>query len=384
MSEVQCLRDAVVFLERFVAALEPDTHTAAGAADLVDLLGRGERLCAAGKALAARRVEECGAWRRDGFRSGAHWLAARSGTTVGEAEGALRVARTLTDLPATEVAFRSGELSAVQAREIVETAVSDPAAEVSLLATASGASVKVLRDECRRVRAASVADDAAWAARRVAARRLDRWKDPDGMGRGDWKLPPADAARVNAALDAEIERMYRSHRGLREPRAVLAADALVHLVTRGPHKPPEVKVTVDAAALARGFLRPGERCEIDGLGPVPVRVATAMLRDASVSLLVRGESGELECASRATRTVPAGLRRRIEARDPVCANHDCRGDGPFEIDHIVPVEEHGPTDDANCWRLCRHCHRRKTYAGWRVEVGADGRRRLVPPRSGGP
>lgn len=383
MGAIAVLESAVAGLEELVGAFEPGVFEVDAATRLVELFGRVERLGNAGKTLAARRVEECGSWQREGFRSGAHWLAARSGTTLGEAEGALRVARSLSELPATEAAFRAGALSAVQASEVVATAVLDPDAEVSLLDTAASASVKVLRDESRKVRA-SVADDAAWAARQVAGRRLDRWKDPDGMGRGDWKLAPADAAKVNAALDAEIERMYRAQRGLRASRAAIAADALVNLVTRGPHKPPEVRVTVDAAALARGRVEAGERCEIDGLGPIPVKVAAAMLQDASVSLLVRGETGQVGASTRAKRTMPAGVRRRVEARDAVCGNHDCRGDGPFEIDHIVPVEELGPTTDENCWRLCRHCHRLKTLCGWRVETGVSGRRRLVPPKGGGP
>jgi hypothetical protein len=146
-----------------------------------------------------------------------------------------------------------------------------------------------------------------------------------------------------------------------------------------------MKLTVDETAVSRGYVEPGERCEIDGYGPVPVTVARSLLQDASVSVLVRDDSGEIVATTRAKRTIPRGLRRRLEHRFPVCGNHDCRNDGPFEIDHIVPIECGGPTDDENTWRLCRHCHRLKTSFGWQVEViDDDGRRRLVPPRSGGP
>src|SRR5262245_58140617 len=258
------LEDVVARLDVLVGGLEPEVFDAGGAADLVAAFARAERLASAGKALAARRVEECGTWKAAGFRSGAHWLAAQSGATVGEAERSLRTARALDALPATQAAFRAGKLSATQASEIVETAATTPGAEAELLATAGDASVKVLRDECRRVRAESVADDAAWAARLHAGRRLDRWKDPDGMGRGDWKLPPAECACVNRAIDDEIEVLFAAARreGRREPRAAYAADALVNLVLRGPSKPSEVKVTVDESAAKRGFVEPGERCEI--------------------------------------------------------------------------------------------------------------------------
>src|SRR5262245_60183226 len=154
---------AVARLDAVVRELEPGLVDAVGATRLVDVFARGERLCAAGKALAARRVDECGTWRQDGARSGAHWLAARSGGTVGEAERALRTARALDELPATEAAFRSGVISATQANEIAEAASGSPVAEAELLETACESSVKVLRDECRRVRAASMSDDATWA-----------------------------------------------------------------------------------------------------------------------------------------------------------------------------------------------------------------------------
>jgi hypothetical protein len=375
------LAGAVAALDAVLRALEPDRYDAACAARLVELFSRGERLCAAGKALAARRVEETGVWRAEGARSGAHWLAAKSGATVGDAERALRTVRALDALPATEAAFRAGALSATQASEITETAAGAPETEAGLLATASETTVKVLRDECRRRRAESIADDAAWAARLQAGRRLDRWTDPDGMGRGDWKLPPAECARVNRAIDDEIEALWRFARreGRREPRAAYAADALVNLVLRGPTKPPEVKVTIDDSAAARGHVEVGERCEIDGYGPVPVTVARAMMQDASVSVLVRDERDEIAATTRAKRTIPRGLRRRLEHRDPACANQSCRGEGPFEIDHIIPIDAGGRTNDENTWRLCRHCHRLKTYFGWRVRLDTEGRRRLVPP-----
>jgi hypothetical protein len=50
----------------------------------------------------------------------------------------------------------------------------------------------------------------------------------------------------------------------------------------------------------------------------------------------------------------------------------------LEIDHIVPLEDHGRTEIDNLWRLCSHHHRLKTYGGWKV-VGTNGTRDLVPP-----
>jgi 5-methylcytosine-specific restriction endonuclease McrA len=100
-----------------------------------------------------------------------------------------------------------------------------------------------------------------------------------------------------------------------------------------------------------------------------------------VSVLV-AEGDDIRAVSTPRPTIPRRVRRRLEHRDPVCANHRCRGDGPFEIDHVVPRSEGGQTELENLWRLCRHCHRLKTYFGWVVDVDVGGNRVLVAP--GGP
>ena len=155
----------MVRLEAVVLELEPGVFDAAGAARLVEVFAAGSG--SAPRERHWRRVAstrpECGT--AEGARTGAHWLASKTGATIGDAERVLRTARALTDLPATEAALRSGELSATQSSEIAETASGSPEHESELLAAAAGTSVKVLRDECRRVRAASVADDAGVGGR---------------------------------------------------------------------------------------------------------------------------------------------------------------------------------------------------------------------------
>src|SRR6266567_4747119 len=97
---------------------------------------RGERVCAAMKALMARRVDETGVWREGGHRSAAHWVAEATGATVGSAARTLETARVLGSLPETDAAFRSGMLSETQAAEITSAAASDPSAEAALLEAA--------------------------------------------------------------------------------------------------------------------------------------------------------------------------------------------------------------------------------------------------------
>ena len=193
------VRIAVAALERMARDLDPGLVDGPGAAKLFEIFGRGERVCAAAKALLARRVDETGVWRGDGHRSAAHWVAEATGETVGAAARALDTARALDELPATADAFRAGKLSEVQAAEITSAAGSDPQSEFALLATAAETGVKGLRDRCREVRAGAEEDDAAWARRLHARRRAHEWTDPDGTYRLEARLAPDAGARFSSA-----------------------------------------------------------------------------------------------------------------------------------------------------------------------------------------
>ena len=215
-------------------------------------------------------------------------------------------------------------------------------------------------------------------------RRAHDWADPDGSYRLEARLAPDAGARFSSAWKAHIDRIFCDARraGRREPRAAYAADALVALATEGPCKPVEVRVTVDSAALSRGHTAADERCEIDGVGPVPVTMARALLDDAAVTVMTR-TGDDITAVSSPKRTIPARMRRALESRYPTCAVKACANDEFLEVDHIVPLEHHGRTEIDNLWRLCSHHHRLKTYAGWQV-IGDNGDRNLAPPDPGPP
>ena len=366
-------------LEQISQELIPGTLEAQRAVELFNDAARAERLCTAIKSRLARRVEETKVWRDSGHRSAAHWVAEATGATVGAAARTLETARALEQLPETDAAFRAGQLSDVQAAEITSTAVADPSAEAELLEAAGTTGVKGLRDRCREVRAGAEGDDQAWARRLHLSRRAHEWTDPDGAYRIEARLAPDAGARFSSAWKAHTDRIFCDARraGRREPHAAYAADALVALASEGPCKPVEVRVTVDSAALSRGHIENGERCEIDRVGPVRVTRARALLDDASIAVLVR-DGDDITAVSSPKRTVPTKLRRALEARYTTCGVKGCANDQFLEIDHIVPVAEHGCTEVANLWRICTHHHDLKTYFGWRV-VGENGDRDLVPP-----
>ena len=136
------------------------------------------------------------------------------------------------------------------------------------------------------------------------------------------------------------------------------------LVTAPP--PATVLVRVDLAALRRGRALPGELCELDGHGPVPVPVAASLVDDAFVALVFT-EAGDIRAVSHRGRTVNATLRTALALRDRHCVVPGCGVAYALEIDHVHPLERGGRTELDNLALLCRHHHRLKTYDGWTLE-----------------
>ena len=86
-------------LRSVLTSVEPGCLTGADAARMLEAFTEVERIGAAGKTLAARRVEESNYWRHDGHRTAASWLAAKTGSGVGPALDTLNTAARLADLP---------------------------------------------------------------------------------------------------------------------------------------------------------------------------------------------------------------------------------------------------------------------------------------------
>ncbi|HVF14107.1 MAG TPA: DUF222 domain-containing protein [Acidimicrobiales bacterium] len=143
------LRAVAAGVRRVVAGFEPSCLDGEAAVRALALFGEMERLAAAGKALAARRVEETRVWQSRGVRSAAHFVASTCGSSVRSAVETLETARRLDDLPATAEALRAGKLSAAQANSIVSAAGERPDVEAELVAAAESESLPALQERCR-------------------------------------------------------------------------------------------------------------------------------------------------------------------------------------------------------------------------------------------
>ena len=117
---------AVEAVREAAAGADPDALDGAGALRLFQAGEEIERLGAAIKVLAAGRLDETRAWKREGDRTAAHFVARTTGTTVKQAVDTLQMARRVDRHGAIAESMRAGELSTVQAGAIAEACAADP------------------------------------------------------------------------------------------------------------------------------------------------------------------------------------------------------------------------------------------------------------------
>ena len=180
----------------------------------------------------------------------------------------LEVASNLAELPELEEAFRSGELSAAQAKEVAGAAIVslEPRPSCSMpprrsTSPSCGAAVPRSKPPRPRLRTRPSAPVACTPPRppRLLGGRLQSPRCPSHPG-----VP------LGPALSDEADKLFVEARraGVREKSGAYLADALLCLVTgaRGTTASPGPKalvhLRVDLLALRRGNTGPGELCDI--------------------------------------------------------------------------------------------------------------------------
>jgi hypothetical protein len=379
--------DVAFVMRELVAEFDPDAVPLCDAPGLWATVDEVERLAVAVKVLLARRVEDAGAWKRQGHRTAAEHMAAMAGTSVPAAQSLLETSKRVAKQPETERALRKGELSARKAELVAAASDVAPDAADRLLELAKRAPVAKLREECLRAKAAADGDE------RHERIRRERFARSCTDAEGAWNLrargPVDDGAVFVKVLEGITDEFFKQAYagGRNEPRAAYAFDALVEMARRAsgeasgakPSKTPQLLglVRVDHAALIRGGVEGDEVCEIAGLGPIPVRVARDLLGDAVVKLVVTKGVDVLN-VTHLGRGPTVAQKIALWWRTPQCTSLDCTRVQRIEFDHREEWRKtrHTRLDEGD--GLCGHCHDLKTRLGWALVAG-DGQRPLVPP-----
>lgn len=350
-----------------------------------------------------------GSWASWGLRSAAHWLSWRCGMRLGAARERVRVARSLQRLPVVHAAFAAGELSYCKVRAL--TRVATPATEqqlVELATVATGAQLERIVRSWHSVLATE------YSAARVVRRGVSRRYDVDGSVVLTVRLPPEEAAVVEAAIaaarawadgaapdadgvdaaaegvSAETPEEARLAQAVGEGDAAsrASADAVVllaeHFLAAPPGAEPALKpettrvlVHVDLDAVRQAPTAGG--AHIDGgaaLAPVTVE---RLLCEAAAQLVVRGRSGEVLDLGRTARHATPRQRLALLVRDGGCRFPGCTRRSRLIPHHVAFWSHGGRTDLDNLVLVCQAHHRAVHELGYRVAAGDAGRFTFLTP-----
>ena len=410
--DAAAVRAAVDVIAGFVASFDPGRYSGSDVVVLVGEFARGRKLCSAGETLSAHRADECRTHLRTGHRTAAEWLTSVTGASPGEAIDQLKLGEALPDQPVVEGALRRGTLTPSRATLVSEAVRVNPSREGELVRGAEGDTFRQLRERCLKAKAEGRSREDAERHRRAlhAKRRCRTFTDTDGAFRVDALFAPEAGARLKAALEAQADRFFDQarQRGRFETPDAYRADALLALVTGSgiltptgrptgregppatppapdtPVRTPDPKATlfvqVGLETLRRGQVHDGERCEIPGVGPVPVEYAQGLLGTALVELFVT-DGVDVRTVYSAGRHIPRRVYSALMERDPTCVVPGCDARLGLENDHwVVEFAKGGLASMDNIARVCRHHHQLRTHRGFRL-LGGPGKWRWLPPEA---
>jgi hypothetical protein len=335
IKELDGARDAV---RSFSVMFEPLDFSGELAEEIVGIGDELERLGAAIKLVAARRVEETGHHEHQGDKSAGRWLARKTGESEGASIAELETLKAAERHPVVESALRRGELSTGRARQIAAAADQCPEEAERLVDDSKKQGHDEFKKNCDRVRSSSrsTEDEVQRHERMRKARQCRLWTDDEGFGRVHARLAP-DAFAV---LKSNLERIERDvfdkarKDGVHESRQAYMADALVEMAKASGSDEPSgaasksattktlVRIRVDLEALMRGYAEAGEVCEIPGVGRVSVAIARAVLGDALLELVITNGI-DVSTVITDSRYIRRALDLALEERDPTCVVPGC-------------------------------------------------------------
>ena len=253
--------------------------------------------------------------------------------------------------------------------------------QARVLAKAGGQSMAAFSRSLARAVAVAAPEDGggspseALSEQRVEVRPLDH-----GMALLLAWLPAPDALRIKAAINtrAKVTKV-----GLQDCRAIdqRRATAFIELIDLGANSAaantypanaaatakrsaPVIQVTVSLATLLGLSDQPGE---LAGYGPIPPAMARALAADPNGTWrrILTDPLGKVIDYGRRVYRPPAHLDRFIRARDQICTFPNCHRQAVnCELDHVIPWDDRGETNQHNLVAACARHHHLKHDGGW--------------------
>ncbi|MCW2521683.1 MAG: endonuclease [Frankiales bacterium] len=342
-------------------------------------------------------------WSAFGVKSCAHWLSWRCHVGVHAAREQVRVARALRELPLICAEFAAGRLSYAKVRAL--TRVAEPDSEADLVELALAATAAQTERTVRGWRRAEAL--AADRPNETERRYFTHHFDEDGMLVLRARMGPEEGALFLAALEESQERAARAQASIEAtalkdavatseadgdpdgrpsagPSAALAAtspglDGLVAMAKstlngdRDPARDPDTQLVVhlDAAVLQR-TANAGLAAYRHG-GTLTAEQARRLACDSKL-LVMLSEGRDVLDVGKATRAIPASLRRALWARDKGCVMPGCteRRRRKLQAHHVWHWADGGPTCLDNLVSLCNYHHHAIHDRGYAVVVAATG------------
>jgi hypothetical protein len=350
------IQEAVGWLEKANANLEPDLLTAEAARELLAEYARAENLVSYGRARLAARIDN------------ASEVARVTGTSMGRAKQTAETGAALAEAPEVGALAR-GDVSLDQAGEIARAEQARPGAAEELLSVARSEAFHVLRDKARKVRL-EAEQSCGLGDRQHEARSGRSYSDELGMVNIHLRLEPHIGTPIVTRAEADADRLYRKAKkqGGKEPFERHLADVYAGMLCgkgKGRTTRPELVVLVSHEVATRGWtdVRDGEVCKIPGVGPVAPSVAKEIADDAFLSG-VFFDGVDLRHFRRWTRNTPVKVRTALELGEPPefdgvrCV--DCGNRFKTQNDHVEPHNALGPASTDNLKPRCWPCHQAKT------------------------
>ncbi len=371
-------------LAELAAAVSADTSGMLAVEVLPEVLGAGRQL----DLLTCRLIERAdrsGSYAMDGAASTNAFVRGISGESDGWVSKRVQVGRALADrMPVTGKTFEAGDLGLDHAHVIAQATRDlqhDLAADLEafLAQQAAPLTPRQLRVVAEELLAAAAPEQSAdEAARKHAAQHVNLSETLDGRWRLDGWLDAEAGLIVSKAIAEFLRKPDPEGDLLTETIGSRRAEALVQMARHATAH--AESCNGEGGGRHTVIVGLSHQALLDGLGTagtpdgqrLPAAAARRMACDGGIIPAVFGSDSEILDFGRRTRTISAGLRHFLTARDGGCTWPGCDRPPAFtEAHHRIHWIDGGETNPEDLELLCVAHHHKVHEGGWTMTIGQD-------------